>query len=238
METTLHQQIKKSLARDSQSVEVVVGSYRIDAIDKQNRLVEVQFGPLGALRRKVMDLRADQVLRIVKPIVVQKQIVTLDPRNKNVLRARKSPKRGTALDVFGELIHFTKCFPHPNVQLDCWLVHVTEHRVDVKSKRRRRKPYRLVDVFLDEKVSAFKLHSAADLKRMLDIPRGNASFCTQWLAQHLQVNRGFAQQIAYVLFHCGAAVREGKRGNTHLYRWDTNVSGRLHQTTPANEIAA
>jgi hypothetical protein len=238
METSLHQQIKKSLARDAQSTEVVVGSYRIDAIDQQNRLVEVQFGPLGALRRKVMELREDQVLRIVKPIIVEKKIVTLHPRNKSVLRARKSPKRGSALDVFSELIHFTKCFPHPNVVLDCWLVHVTEHRVDVKTKRRRRKPYRLIDVFLDEKINSFKLQTAADLKRMLAVPRGNAPFCTQWLAQHLSVNRWFAQQIAYVLFHCGAAVREGKRGNSHLYRWDTNVSPVTSAPLNSMEIAA
>lgn len=238
METTLHQQIKHSLSRDLQSTEVVVGSYRIDAIDKQNRLVEVQFGPLGALRRKVLDLRQDQVLRIVKPIIVEKQIVTLHPRNKSVIRARKSPKRGTPLDVFSEMIHFTKCFPHPNVMLDCWLVRVTEHRVDVKSKRRRRKPYRLVDVFLEEKLGAFKLHTAADLKRMLNVPRGNAPFCTQSLAQHLNVNRWFAQQIAYVLYHCGAAIRDGKRGNSHLYRWGTNVSRADTAQLPPTEIAA
>ncbi len=97
METSLHQQIKRLVARDDESIEVSLGSYRIDAIDSQNRLVEVQFGPLGALRNKVQALRSDHVVRIIKPIIASKRVVTIDPMTRQVLRSRKSPKQETSI---------------------------------------------------------------------------------------------------------------------------------------------
>ncbi len=239
METSLHQQIKRQVARDEQSMEVACGSYRIDAIDNQGRLVEVQYGPLGALRPKILALRTDYSLRIIKPIAVQKQVVTIHPKTKQVLRSRKSPKHERPVDIFQELLHFTQCFPHPNLTLECWLVHLSETRIDRPPAKRRRKKFSPVDVHLIKTVEQFQLNSNEDLIRLLGLPKSFENpFCTAKLSQQLQLPRWFAQQIAYVLHRCGAANRVGKRGNSHLYAWCENVVNSCAAPRRSRRIAA
>ncbi len=101
-------------------------------------------------------------------------------------------------------------------------MRISEYRVDVVGKRRRKR-FKTVDVQLDEKTNEFQLCSSADLVRLLGIAATSELFSTESIAKDLAIPRWFAQQIAYVLFKCGAASRIGKRGNSHLYLWNENV---------------
>lgn len=225
METSLHQQIKRMVARDADSIEVNCGPYRIDAIDPQGRFVEVQYGPLAALRGKVLELRSDYSLRIIKPIAVEKQIVTIHPKTREVLRSRRSPKHEQPIEVFQELIHFTQCFPHPNLQVEFWMVQVVETRIDRPQTRRRRKKFQPVDVELKKLTHKFSIQSLQDLVALLKLPQNFMNpFCTKALSEAIERPRWFAQQVAYVLHRCGAASRVGKQGNSHVYEWSENVS--------------
>ena len=54
METSLHRQLKYHFAADSNSVEVTVDGFRIDAIDSKGFLVEIQHAGLGSDRKSVV----------------------------------------------------------------------------------------------------------------------------------------------------------------------------------------
>ncbi len=230
MESSLHRQIKSLVARDPQSIEVPLDGYRIDAIDAEGRFVEVQFASLGALRNKVLQLRGAHSLRIIKPIVVGKRIVNLNPIDHSVISSRKSPKKFDRLTIFSELMHFTKCFPHSNVCIDVWQVHVLEKRLAKKKHRFRRKNYTLHDQELVSVENQTELRTPSDLANLLQLPNiDDSTFCTKLLAEQLGIQRWLAQQIAYVLDRCQAVERVGKSGNAHLYRWTENV---LHPCRP------
>ena len=112
METSLHRELKYLHARDPLSVEVPLHGYRIDALDADGCLVEIQHAALSGLGKKVAELLgAGERVRVVKPIVQSKSIETMDRRGGKLLRRRKSPKREQPVDVFKELIHFTQVFP-------------------------------------------------------------------------------------------------------------------------------
>lgn len=218
METDLHKALKVRYAVDEESTEVMVGKYRIDAIDETGRLVEIQHAGLGSIRGKIRDLVQEHRVHVVKPLIANKLLETWDARKRRVQSSRRSPKRATVLDIFGELIHFTSVFPHPNLTLEAVLVDVVERRAPKKNVRWRRRQYKILEQRLVSVGDSVVLGTHQDLWDLLDIASTESPFGTQELALWLDRPRWFAQQVAYVLQRCGVAEHVGKRGNSKLYR--------------------
>ena len=122
METTLHQQLKHRYAEDPSQTEVAVGRYRIDAI-RNGELIEVQCASLSAIRDKCQNLLQRHQLRVVKPLIMRTRIAKIKKQGGPITSRRMSPKRGCVLDVFDDLIYFTRVFPHKNLTLDVPLVN-------------------------------------------------------------------------------------------------------------------
>ena len=219
METSLHRQLKHHFAADSDSVEVTVDGFRIDAIDADGNLIEIQHSGLGSIRNKVKTLLDNgHRLRVVKPWNGCKWIETFDGEGGELLRRRKSPKKLQPIDIFRELIHFTQVFPHPKLTLELLTVHCIEQRVDRVNKRWKRKQYKVLDQHLAELCESDCLKSVADLWRLLGDPKLPLEFDTSELAACIHQPRWFAQQIAYTLNRCNATESVGKRGNSIVYR--------------------
>ena len=219
METSLHRQLKFHFAADSNSVEVMVDGFRIDAVDANGYLVEIQHAGLGSIRNKAKKLLENgHRLRIIKPLICCKWIETFDRAGGELLRRRKSPKKLASIDVFRELIHFTQVFPSPKLTLEVLAVECIEQRLDRVNSRRRRKQYKTLDQHLAKVGESNVLKGVSDLWRLLGHPKLPIEFDTQELAESLGQPRWFAQQIAYTLNRCGATAIAGKRGNAIVYR--------------------
>jgi hypothetical protein len=219
METSLHRQLKAHYAGDDGRVEVVCDGYRIDAV-RGDELIEIQHGSLAAIRDKVRKLLKRHAVRVVKPIVAEKLLVKLAQRGGAEIDRRRSPKRGKLLDVFDELVYFTRVFPHERLSLDVVLVEVEERRYPGRGKRRRRseRDYQIEDQSLVRIVAEHQFATAADLRRLLPrrMPR---QFHTAHLAERLKAPRWTAQRIAYCLRQMGAVEVVGKSGNAILYSY-------------------
>ncbi|QDU87116.1 hypothetical protein Pla175_04710 [Pirellulimonas nuda] len=218
METSLHQQLKAHYAGASGEIEVRLGRFRIDVV-LGDELIEIQHGGLAAIRDKIRKLCETHPVRVVKPIVARKQIIKYDKQGGQVVSSRLSPKRGAMINLFDELLHFTRAFPHPRLKLEAVLVEVEEHRSPGHGRRRRwrKNDFVVDDQRLAEVGESVTLRRAADLLKLLPaIPRG--PFDTGALAQAIGEQRWVAQRIAYVLRHTGAIHEVGKQGNARLYR--------------------
>lgn len=218
METSLHRDLKRLYAGDDARLEVRVGRFRIDAVCGK-RLVEIQHGSLAAIRDKVRRLLEDHRVTVVKPIVVRKLIVKRDSKEGAVVSRRLSPKRGCLLDVFHELVHFTRAFPHRRLTLEVPLIEIEEWRYPGHGRRRR---WRRGDcVVEDQRLVAVqethRLATAEDLVRLVSCPLP-PEFHTGHLAEGLGVHRWVAQRIAYCLRQMGASMEVGKAGNARLYQ--------------------
>ncbi len=219
METSLHRELKGLYAERPPAVEVRLGDYRIDAV-AGDELVEIQHGSLAALRVKVGKLLATHRVRVVKPIVAHKLLVKQDGRGGPVVERRMSPKRGTLLDMFDDLVYFVRVFPHPRLSLDVLLVDVEEWRYPGHGRRRRWRggDFQIEDQKLVRVLESHTFRTAADLRGLIAcrLPR---PFDTAQLAVALSVRRVVAQRVAYCLRETGAALVAGKRGASRLYRF-------------------
>jgi hypothetical protein len=219
METSLHRQLKYHFASTPECVEVTVDQFRIDAIDADGCLVEIQHSALGAIRKKISSLlECGHRVRVVKPWIGSKIIETYECQGGPLVRRRKSPKKLAPVDIFRELIHFTQVFPNPNLTLEILIVDCVEQRVDRPNRRWKRRQFQVLDQHLLALHTVESLQTIADLWTLLGNPQLAKQFDTRELAESLQLPRWFAQQIAYTLHHCGGIRPVGKRGNSIVYQ--------------------
>lgn len=217
MESSLHRRIKQLRgAGDGGGVEVAVGGYRVDAVDAEGRLVEVQTGATGPLRAKLRRLLAWHEVTVLKPVIVRRRVVRRAAIGGPDLSARWSPARGSALDVFDDLIGLGPLLGAANLRLEVWEVRAAEVRV----ARRRRPGYAIVDrelIAVDSMVDA----SGVNLWRLIP-GEWPGEFTTADLAAATGRPEPFARRVAYCLRHAGAAIAVGKVGNRRVY---TRASG-------------
>jgi hypothetical protein len=218
METTFHRQLKERYAPPGALLEQRVGRYRIDVVDGR-RLVEIQISSLTAIRDKIAALVKEHNVLLVKPIVVEKHLVKRWRKGCRIVSRRRSPKRGTLVDLFDELVHFTRVFPHKRLTLEVPLVNIEEWRYPGHGRRRWRRPNDFIveDQLLLEVIEVHRFRRAADLCRLLPpgLPR---PFHTGQLADGLGVQRWIAQRMAYCLRHMGAVETVGKQRGAWLYK--------------------
>lgn len=223
MEFSLHRELKALYAGSEAATEVRLGRFRIDAV-RDDELIEIQLASLAALRRKTLALLADprwrrRRLRIVKPVVASKQIIRRRRPEGPVASRRRSPKRGALVDVFHELIYFTRVFPRPRLALDVLLVDVEEERHPGHGRRRRwrRRDHVVADQRLVAVGPRVELATADDLWRLVPgtLPE---VFHSGDVAEATGLARWVAQRIVFCLREMGAAEAVGKHGNTRLYR--------------------
>lgn len=218
METSLHRELKRHYAGERAQVEVSIGRYRIDAV-RDGRLIEIQHGSLAAIRDKIRHLVETHRVLVVKPIVAHKLIIKQDAPDGEVVSRRASPKRGRLLDIFEELVYFTRAFPHPRLALEIVLVDIEEWRYPGHGRRRR---WRREDqVVADQKLvalgSSVQLRRAADLVKLVPATLPE-TFHTGHLAELAGIRRNEAQRIAYCLREMRAVAQVGKERNAIVYK--------------------
>lgn len=217
METTLHRQLKERYAEGGGLTEQRLGRYRIDVVRGQ-QLVEIQHSSLSSIRDKIRALLKKHDVVVVKPIVVRKHLVKLKHQGGEVISRRRSPKQRTLLDIFEELVHFTRVFPHKRLTLEVLLVEIEEWRYPGHGRRRRYRDddHEVEDQHLVEVHGVYEFRSATDLCRLLptELPK---QFHTGHIAEGLGVDRWVAQRMAYCLRNTGALKQVGKLGGAWLY---------------------
>lgn len=215
MESSLHRSLKERYAAAAGGrFEVSLQGYRIDAVDGDGRLVEVQSGSLGPLCNKLTRLLPEHRVRIVKPVILRRRLIRFHPSKRAESPARSSPKRGDLHDVFEDLVGFVRVFPHANLEIEVLGVTIDE----LRSPRRRRPGYKIVDRRLASISQSVVIARADDLWSLLpEACVGREPFTTQDLAHQLGRPEWFAQKVAYCLRQSGAARPVAKKGNRIIY---------------------
>ena len=163
METSLHRALKDQYGSGSGGrSEVTLTGFRIDAVDGAGLLVEIQSGPLGPLRAKLGRLLPEHRVRVVKPVVLERRVVTRARTDGPNLSARRSPKRGAVVDLFEDLVGLARILPDPNLDIEVLPVSIDEIRVS----RRRRPGYRIVDRRLVEVLGKLSIERPAAKPRL------------------------------------------------------------------------
>ena len=153
----------------------------------------------------------------MKPIVRRKRLVKCDRKGGRVVDRRFSPKQGNWLDLFDELVYFTRAFPHRNLTIEALLVDVEEWRYPGRIRRGRQR-WTSEDERLLTIGDTLRLSTPDDLRQLVACPLPRP-FHTADIAAGLEIDRFSAQRLAYVLRQVGAAKTVGKRRGAWLYQW-------------------
>lgn len=217
-EGPLHAALKGWLAVPGDAAEVRVGAFVIDLVRADGELVEIQTGGFAPLGRKLDALLDGHRMRIVFPVPARRRIVRVDAEGE-VLSARRSPLRGTALDVFDRLVSFPSLLAHPNLVVEVLLCDEDHIRAPEagrsRSGRRRRDPgeRRLLEV-----LESVELTCPADAAALLPASLAAEPFTTRELASALKCRMILAQRVAYCLRGMDVLADAGKRGRAPLHR--------------------
>jgi hypothetical protein len=217
METSLHRQLKQHYATEGALIEQRLGRYRIDVV-RGKELVEIQLASLTSIRDKIAALVKKHDVLVVKPVIMTKHLVKQQRAGGKVVSRRRSPKSRTLLDVFEELVHFTRVFPHKRLTLEVVLIEIEEWRYPGHGRRWRRRDndHLVEDQHLLHVHEVHRFRTAADLRRLLPaaLPQ---PFHTGHLAEGLGIQRWVAQRMAYCLREMKAIRQVGKQGGAWLY---------------------
>jgi hypothetical protein len=227
MESSLHRELKQLYAGATGRTEVLRGKFRIDVViddDHGEELIEIQHGSLWVIRDKIQRLTRRHRVRLVKPIVRRKRLVKMHRQGGRIIEQRFSPKQGTWLDLFDELVYFTRAFPHRNLTIEALLVDVEEWRYPGRIRRGRQR-WTTEDERLLSVRDTMRISTAGDLRELVNRPLPQP-FHTADIAAALQIDRFSAQRLAYVLRKVGAADTVGKHRGAWLYCWKTKNRSR------------
>lgn len=229
MPTELHLALQQHYARDTGVIEARRGRYRIDVL-RDDVAYEIQTGSFHQLRQKIETLSQDMHVVVVYPLPWRKTIVRVAPDTGEELSARKSPKRGSVLDVFADLRDIARLLAKPNISLEIVKTIERELRCDDGKGSYRRRGVSVVGRELVEILETLRFDTPPDYLTLLpsNLP---AQFTVADLAQAAGINRWLAGHMAYTLYHVGATCRVGKRGNAHVYEPIRPSSGE----TPGDE---
>jgi ribosomal protein S25 len=214
-EKPLHKALKEWFGIVDDRFEVEVDGYIID-IQRSDLLIEIQSRNFSKIKRKILELTQEHRLRLLFPIAKEKWIVRLDEGGKNQISRRKSPKHGSFLDIFSELVYIPDLINIENFSLELVLIQEEEIRKHESGRAWRRRGWvtqerRLLKV-LDQRTIATKDDLAAFLP--ISIPE---TFTNADLAECLSISGRLAQQMTYCLRHAGIIELVGKKDRFNLY---------------------
>jgi hypothetical protein len=214
-EKPLHASLKAWYAQPGDRFEVNVDGSIIDIV-RGELLVEIQTRSFSALKRKLEKLVVSHPVRLAFPIAIEKWVIRLSDDGAAQEGRRKSPKRGSVLELFRELVSFPHLISHPNFSLEVLLIQEEEVRQQGLARNWRRRGWgtverRLVQV-VERRVFAAPTDLAALIPASLEEP-----FTTAGLADAIQQPRWLAQKMTYCLRSAGAIAEAGKQGKATRY---------------------
>jgi len=209
-ESPLHAALKRWYASDHARFEVPVHGFVVDIVE-EGMLVEIQTQNFGSMREKLATLLASHPLRLVYPVPRETWIVKRDGDRE--ISRRKSPKRGTLEQVFGELVYIPQLLNHANFTLDVLDTQMEEIRLVT---RRRRKGWERVERRLLGVNGRHLFRGAVDLAALLPTSL-EPQFTTRDLATARGVRVAVAQKMAYCYKAMEVIRPVGHRQRSVLY---------------------
>lgn len=219
-EKSLHAALKTYYAQPDDLIEHTVSGYVIDILRAGARApslcIEIQTRSFAHMKRKLLALLGDYCVHVVYPIAQERYIVRVE-RDGAQRSRRKSPKRGSLYEIFGELVSFPALINHPHLSLEILLVREEQLWIDDGAGSWRRRHWSILDRRLLSIERSIPLTTAADFANLLPEALPD-EFDSGELATHLGHPRPLAQKMAYCLRTMGVLEIAGKRANALVYR--------------------
>ncbi len=216
-ETGLHTALKAWCARPGDLLEATVDGYVVDVL-RGETVIEIQTGHFSSIRPKLRCLLERRPVHLVYPVAAERWIVRVAADRQTPVARRKSPRRGSAAQVFSQLVSFPELLNHPNFSLEVLLIQEEEVRGPwPRARRGWRRQWRLLDRRLLAVIGSVVLAGPADCAHLLPADLA-CPFTNRELAQALHQPAALAAQMTYCLRGMGALAPVGRRGRAVTYQ--------------------
>jgi hypothetical protein len=214
-EYSLHSELKEWYMVSGDEVEVTIDDFRVDIL-RDKLLIEIQTGNFSSIRKKLIKLLLNNKIRLAYPIAKLKWIAHVS-RSGELVRRRKSPKKGKLTDLFYELVHAPCLIKDKKFSIEVLLIEEEEIRCnDGRGSWRRRgvsiKDRKLLNVF-----DRFVFRDSRDFLEFLP-KKLDRHFTNRVLASKLGISIRLAQKITYCLRKMGAIYVVSKKRNELLFQ--------------------
>jgi len=214
-EYSLHVGIKEWYSVLGGQVEVKVDDFIVDVV-KDGLLIEIQTRNLSAIKNKLGKLLLTNQVRLVYPIAKVKWIVYVS-NSGELVRKRKSPKKGKIIDLFIEMVHLSDLINDKNFSFEVLLIEEEELRSDDGKGSWRRRGVSIKDRKLLKVFDRVVFEDRSDFLKILPDNLG-MSFTNRDLAKKMGTSIRLAQKITYCLRKMNALTIDGKKKRELLFR--------------------
>jgi len=214
-EYSLHSELKDWYTVSGDEVEVTIEDFRVDIL-RDKLLIEIQTGNFSSIRKKLIKLLSNNKIRLVYPIAKLKWIVHVS-RSGDLVRRRKSPKKGKLTDLFYELVHAPCLIKDKNFSIEVLLIEEEEIRCNDGGGSWRRRGVSVKDRKLLNVFDRFVFQDRRDFLEFLP-KKLDRHFTNRALASKLGISIRLAQKITYCLRKMGAIRVVGKKRNELLFQ--------------------
>ena len=214
-ETSLHSSIKRWYSLPGDRFEVKIEDYIVDIV-RDNLLIEIQTRNFSAIKKKLMTLLKNHIVRLVHPIPREKWIVRIAKSDGRTISRRKSPKKGRPTDLFDELVRIPNLINEEKFCIEVLTTKEEEIRCNDGRGSWRRRGVSIKDRKLINVLESIRLTTKTDFLRFLP-DRLPQPFSNKALAKIAGVPIRQSRRITYCLKKMGAIKQVGKNGNELLF---------------------
>jgi hypothetical protein len=215
-ESSLHASLKQWYSKTGDLVETDVDGSVVDLV-RGNLCIEIQTRNFSAIKKKITALLSKHPVRVVYPVPLERFIIRIDINTDKVISRRKSPKRGSFLDIFSELVRITQLVKYENFSIEVLMIKEEQIWLNDGKGSWRRKGWSISDRRLIEVLGSKLFLSPDDYKKLL--PSGlSETFTVTDLVKAIQHPRRNISKMAYCLREIGVIELVGKKGRAYIYR--------------------
>ena len=215
-EKTIHEVVKDFYCYNHDFQEQKRGRYIAD-IAIGDDIWEIQTRAFNKLRGKLSAFLQEYHVTVIYPVPVEKKIYWLNQETGAITGGRRSPRRGSAYDVFRELYKIRPYLTSPNLAIHIMMMDMEEYKLLNGWSRDRKKgaarydrlPGNLRDIVRLERREDYFLFLPAELPE---------EFTSLDLAKCAHIPRDTAQTCLLILRDLELVELIGKKGRSYLYK--------------------
>ena len=215
-EKTLHQTIKYYLTLDESKHEIGVDKKIVD-IYINNQIFEIQTQGFDKLRLKLETLLTNHKLTIVYPIPYIKQIYLINEKGE-IISNRKSPKKGSPLEIFKELYKIKQYLKNDNLTFKIIMFNSEEYRDVVLKKHVRSKGYQRRDQVVSDIVKEYDIDNNYSFDKLLDDLNLPELFTTEDVRKKAKVSKKVSILVLNILLYLEHVVKVGTKSRYIVYK--------------------
>lgn len=215
-EKTLHQTIKYYLTLDEAKHEISVDKKIVDVLI-DDEIFEIQTQGFDKLRTKLDVLLPNHKLTVVYPVPYIKNIYLINEQGE-IINNRKSPKKGSPLEIFKELYKIKSYLKNDNLNFKIIMFNSEEYRDIVVKKHIRSKGYKRNDQIVSDIVKEYNIDMNYPFIKLLDELNLPSDFTTEDVRKKGKISKKVSSLVLNILLYLEQVEKVGSKNRYIVYK--------------------